>query len=80
MQKREKMVCNFSISFESMASLLAKFRIECADLTIIPDIHTKPRRETTQIFDKLTQPFKVREAVPPPVEPDSRYSEFKLKF
>lgn len=44
-----------------MASLLAKFRIDYSDLTVIPDITKKPQDKTTQFFELLIRDFKVNE-------------------
>ncbi|KAL0270733.1 UNVERIFIED_CONTAM: hypothetical protein PYX00_008039 [Menopon gallinae] len=45
----------------SMASLLAKFRIDYSDLTVIPDITKKPQDKTTQFFELLIRDLKVND-------------------
>ncbi|KAK6643926.1 hypothetical protein RUM43_000191 [Polyplax serrata] len=45
----------------SMASLLAKFRIDYSDLTVIPDITKKPQEKTTIFFEQLIRDLKVNE-------------------
>lgn len=42
----------------SMASLLAKFRIDYSDLKLLPDITKKPQEETVKYFDGLIKEFK----------------------
>lgn len=42
----------------SMASLLAKFRIDYSDLKLLPDITKKPKEETVQFFEDLIKDFK----------------------
>lgn len=42
----------------SMASLLAKFRIDYSDLKLLPDITKKPKEETVKFFDDLIKDFK----------------------
>jgi hypothetical protein len=42
----------------SMASLLAKFRIDYSDLKVIPDITKKPRESTVSFFESLISEFK----------------------
>jgi Solute carrier family 12 len=42
-----------------MASLLAKFRIDYANLTMVHDVSAKPSAKTIKLFDKITQPFRV---------------------
>lgn len=48
--------------FCSMASLLAKFRIDYSDLKVIPDITKKPRDSTVAFFESLISEFKQTEA------------------
>ena len=36
-----------------MASLLAKFRIDYSDLTVIPDVTKKPQEKTVAFFEQL---------------------------
>lgn len=45
----------------SMASLLAKFRIDYSDLKVIPDITKKPRESTVSFFESLISEFKETE-------------------
>jgi hypothetical protein len=45
----------------SMASLLAKFRIDYSDLKVIPDITKKPRETTVSFFESLISEFKQTE-------------------
>ncbi|CAI9727615.1 solute carrier family 12 member 3-like isoform X1 [Octopus vulgaris] len=40
-----------------LATLLSKFRIECKDMTVIPDVGKIPRREKRQEFDSLLEGF-----------------------
>lgn len=42
----------------SMASLLAKFRIDYSDLKLLPDITKKPQEDTVKYFDNLIKDFK----------------------
>ena len=42
----------------SMASLLSKFRIEYASLTMINDISEPPKEETVAMFNKLLEGFR----------------------
>lgn len=42
----------------SMASLLAKFRIDYSDLKLLPDITKRPQDETTNYFENLIKDFK----------------------
>lgn len=41
----------------SMASLLAKFRIDYSDLQLIPDITKKAQESTVQFFNELIKDF-----------------------
>lgn len=41
----------------SMASLLAKFRIDYSDLKLLPDITKKPDESTVKFFDELIKDF-----------------------
>lgn len=43
----------------SMASMLAKFRIDYSDLKVIPDITKKPQPSTTNFFENLIQDLRV---------------------
>lgn len=45
----------------SMASLLAKFRIDYSDLKVIPDITKKPRESSVSFFESLISEFKQTE-------------------
>lgn len=40
-----------------MASLLAKFRIDYADLQLVPDITAKPSQSTTDFFTSFIEKF-----------------------
>lgn len=42
----------------SMASLLAKFRIDYSDLKLLPDVTKKPKEESVKFFDSLIKDFK----------------------
>lgn len=42
----------------NMASLLAKFRIDYADLQLIPDITATPKESTTEFFNSLIDEFR----------------------
>lgn len=42
----------------SMASLLAKFRIDYSDLKLLPDITKKPQEDTVKFFENLIKDFK----------------------
>lgn len=42
----------------SMASLLAKFRIDYANLTMVHDVSAKPSAKTYKLFDKVIRPFR----------------------
>ena len=46
----------------SMASLLAKFRIDYSALKLIPDITKKPKESTMSFFEDLISPFKIPES------------------
>lgn len=41
------------LELSSMASLLAKFRIDYSDLQLLPDITKKPQETTVQFFQEL---------------------------
>lgn len=41
----------------SMASLLAKFRIDYSDLELLPDITKKPDESTVKFFDEILKDF-----------------------
>lgn len=41
------------IIFDSMASLLSKFRIDYSDLRVITDITKKPHDDTVSMFETL---------------------------
>lgn len=43
----------------NMAALLNKFRIDYSDVTVIPDVVRKPRRETKEKFQELVSKFLV---------------------
>jgi hypothetical protein len=47
----------------SMASLLAKFRIDYSDLKVIPDITKKPLETTVSFFESLISEFKQPEGI-----------------
>lgn len=49
---------NANASFCSMASLLSKFRIDYASLTMIQDISEPPKEETVAMFNKLLDGFR----------------------
>ncbi|CAG0910474.1 unnamed protein product, partial [Darwinula stevensoni] len=42
----------------SMAALLSKFRIDCSDVVVIPDVQKKAGDDTRGDFDALIEPFK----------------------
>jgi hypothetical protein len=42
-----------------MASLLSKFRIDYADLTVIPDITKRAETASRNFFQDLINPFRV---------------------
>ncbi|CAG0902473.1 unnamed protein product [Darwinula stevensoni] len=44
----------------SMAALLSKFRIDCSDVVVIPDVQRKAADSTRQEFNALIQPFRER--------------------
>jgi len=46
----------------SMASLLAKFRIDYSDLKVLPDITKKPRESSVSFFESLISEFTETEA------------------
>lgn len=46
-----------------MASLLSKFRIDYASLTMVVDITSKPKPETMKFFNDVLKQFKEREEV-----------------
>lgn len=46
------------LELSSMASLLAKFRIDYSDLQLIPDITKKPKESTLQYFKTLIKEFR----------------------
>lgn len=45
----------------SMASLLAKFRIDYSDLQLISDITKKPQESTKQFFNNLIKDFMIND-------------------
>lgn len=65
---------NSELEFEqrSMASLLAKFRIDYSDLKLLPDITKKPKEETVKFFGDLIKDFKCD-------NPDAETSPGKFK-
>uniref|UniRef100_A0A915L1E2 SLC12A transporter C-terminal domain-containing protein n=1 Tax=Romanomermis culicivorax TaxID=13658 RepID=A0A915L1E2_ROMCU len=44
---------------ENMRTLLQKFRIEFADITIIPDMHAEPQPSTKLDFEKSIAQFRI---------------------
>lgn len=44
---------DMELELSSMASLLAKFRIDYSDLQLLPDITKKPQETTVQFFQEL---------------------------
>lgn len=56
----------------SMASLLAKFRIDYSDLKLISDITKKPKDSTMSFFEDLISPFRVLDS-----EEDSEQNKCK---
>ncbi|CAH1173712.1 unnamed protein product [Phaedon cochleariae] len=48
------------LEHRNMASLLAKFRIDYADLQVIPDITAKPQEQTQTYFESLMAEFRSR--------------------
>ncbi|CAH2274001.1 solute carrier family 12 member 1 isoform X3 [Pelobates cultripes] len=45
-----------------MASLLSKFRIKFADVYIVPDINTKPSKESWKFFEEMIEPYRLHES------------------
>jgi solute carrier family 12 sodium/potassium/chloride transporter 2 len=46
------------LTFNRLASLLSKFRIEYADLIIITDVMAKAKESTREFFDNLVKEYK----------------------
>ncbi|KAJ6664121.1 hypothetical protein lerEdw1_008336 [Lerista edwardsae] len=45
-----------------MASLLSKFRIKFADISIIGDINMKPNKESWKFFEEMIEPYRLHES------------------
>ncbi|CAD5223562.1 unnamed protein product [Bursaphelenchus okinawaensis] len=45
------------LEHRAMVSLLSKFRIQFSDITVIPDVGRKPKKETIQEFNNRIEPF-----------------------
>lgn len=52
------MLISSNVFVVSMASLLAKFRIDYADLKVIPDVTKKPQEGTVTFFEHLIKDLK----------------------
>ncbi|XP_076039527.1 bumetanide-sensitive sodium-(potassium)-chloride cotransporter-like isoform X2 [Oratosquilla oratoria] len=52
---------DFASEARRMAELLCKFRIEYTDVIIIPDVQKPPQPESSQAFESLIRPFRVRD-------------------
>jgi len=50
--------CNLLLQNFSMASLLSKFRIDYANLTMVHDVSDKPHPRTAKLFEDIIRPFK----------------------
>ncbi|KAH9500961.1 hypothetical protein Btru_069330 [Bulinus truncatus] len=53
-----------------LATLLAKFRIDCKDMTVLPEINKKPNEESVRMFNSYLAPWKL----------DTQKGETKKKF
>lgn len=49
------------IDKQEMKSLLHKFRIKCSDITVMDDIHVKPRSDNLKKLDDMIEPFRLHE-------------------
>uniref|UniRef100_UPI003AAAB7C7 solute carrier family 12 member 2 isoform X2 n=1 Tax=Centroberyx gerrardi TaxID=166262 RepID=UPI003AAAB7C7 len=45
----------------AMATLLSKFRIDFSDITVLGDINTKPKKESTSAFEEMIEPYRLKE-------------------
>ncbi|KAJ8380958.1 hypothetical protein SKAU_G00017360 [Synaphobranchus kaupii] len=45
----------------AMAALLSKFRIAFSDITVLGDINVKPKKENIAAFEKMIEPYKLKE-------------------
>ncbi|XP_038076964.1 solute carrier family 12 member 2-like isoform X1 [Patiria miniata] len=45
----------------NMANMLSKFRIDCSDVEIIPDLNKKPKEESLRRFKELSKPWMLDE-------------------
>nr|XP_021334213.1 solute carrier family 12 member 2-like [Danio rerio] len=45
----------------AMAALLSKFRIDFSDITVLGDINIKPKKHNKQVFQEMTEPYRLRE-------------------
>uniref|UniRef100_A0A669EXD9 Solute carrier family 12 member 1 n=1 Tax=Oreochromis niloticus TaxID=8128 RepID=A0A669EXD9_ORENI len=46
---------------EEMKGLLKKFRINCSDINVFDDLHTKPRSESLKELQEMIEPFRLHE-------------------
>ncbi|XP_014870994.1 solute carrier family 12 member 1 [Poecilia latipinna] len=49
------------IDKQEMRSLLHKFRIKCSDITVVDDIHIKPRNDNIKKLEDMIEPFRLHE-------------------
>uniref|UniRef100_A0A3B3XA99 Solute carrier family 12 member 1 n=1 Tax=Poecilia mexicana TaxID=48701 RepID=A0A3B3XA99_9TELE len=49
------------IDKQEMRSLLHKFRIKCIDITVVDDIHIKPRNDNIKKLEDMIEPFRLHE-------------------
>ncbi|XP_071383735.1 solute carrier family 12 member 2-like isoform X1 [Centroberyx affinis] len=45
----------------AMATLLSKFRIDFSDITVLGDVNTKPKKESTSAFEEMIEPYRLKE-------------------
>ncbi|CAD5232278.1 unnamed protein product [Bursaphelenchus xylophilus] len=62
------------LEHRAMVALLSKFRIQFSDITVLPDVGRKPRKETIQKFNDQIEPFRGDK---PPLITDSELANQK---
>ncbi|KAL4613323.1 putative Na-K-2Cl cotransporter [Arapaima gigas] len=58
-----------------MLALLAQFRIKCMDITVIPDIGSKPNKESWKLFEDMIEPFRLHEGTKETASADTQKKE-----
>ncbi|GCC20647.1 hypothetical protein chiPu_0019212 [Chiloscyllium punctatum] len=64
----------------AMAALLGKFRIQCADIKVIGDIHMKPSKESWKMFEELIEPYQLHEGSKDPATAEILLKEHPWKI